>query len=130
MNPKHTVDHRAVVPPSPTTPAVLRHQRFYASPLDVGEAEGHRGKERYRRCCGLRRLREVAGHSRSKKEIALGGVAALGNRLMGPAPQRPSQPELPLFFGTCHGQDEAPNLRNGRRDQLELTTIPLLASDS
>jgi hypothetical protein len=121
-----------VVPPSPTTASVWKHQRFYSSPLDVGEAGGHRGKERHRRCCGLGLREVVAGHSRSKKKkVALGGVAALGKRLMGPAPQRPSQPELSLFFGTRHSQDEAPNLRNGRRDQLEVTTtIPLLASDS
>lgn len=64
-------------------------------------------------------------------EGTTGAMATLGDRLMGPAPQRPSQPELPLFFGPCHRKDEATNLRNGRRYQLEVaTTIPLLASGS
>jgi hypothetical protein len=64
-------------------------------------------------------------------EGTTGAMATLGERLMGPAPQRPSQPEIPLFFGTRHRKDKATNLRNGRRDQLEVaTTIPLLASGS
>jgi hypothetical protein len=53
------------------------------------------------------------------KKVALGAVATLGNRLMGPAPQRPSQSKPPLFFGPCNRQDEATYLRKGRRDQLE-----------
>jgi hypothetical protein len=57
-------------------------------------------------------------------------VATLGDRLMGPAPQRPSQPEFLLFFRSRHRQDKATYLRNGRRDQLEVATIPLLASGS
>jgi hypothetical protein len=63
-------------------------------------------------------------------EATTGAMAALGDRLMGPAPQRPSQPEIPLFFGPCHRQDKATYLRNGRRDQLKVAMIPLLASGS
>jgi hypothetical protein len=66
----------------------------------------------------------------SSKKVALGGVATLGNRLMGTAPQRPSHSKLPLFFGSCHRLNKATYLCNGRRDQLEVATIPLLASTS
>jgi hypothetical protein len=130
VNPKHPLDHRTVVPPSPTMTSVSGQQRLYASPLDVGQMGGHRrGKGHHRCCCCCGLGLHFIGWSSSKK-VALGGVATLGNRLMGTAPQRPSHSKLPLFFGSCHRQDKATHLRNGRRDQLEVATIPLLASTS
>jgi hypothetical protein len=127
VNPEHPIDHRTVVPPSPTTASVLRQQRLYASPLGVDQTGGHQRGKRHHCCCGLGL--HFIGWSSSKK-VALGDAATLGNRLMGPAPQRPSQPEFPLFFRSRHRQDKATYLRNSRRDQLEVATIPLLASGS
>src|SRR3712207_4061379 len=59
-------------------------------------------------------------------------MAAPGHRLVSPAPQRPSQPEDSLLFGSSHRQDHSPDLRYGRWDQLGVeilwVEIPPLAT--
>ena len=67
----------------PATGSVSWQQRLYARPLGVGEAGGHRRQRWHRGGCGLG-LRP-AGWSRPE-QVALCGVAALGDRLMGAAP--------------------------------------------
>src|SRR5215211_468577 len=83
--PKHPLDHLTVVPPRPTTTSVSGQQRLYASPLSVGQTGGLRRGKGHRCCCRLKM--HFIGWSSSKK-VTLGGVATLGNRLMGAAPQR------------------------------------------
>ena len=46
------------------------------------------------------------------------GVAAGGDRLVGPAPPRPAEPERPALRGFAHGEHQPPHLRHRERDQL------------
>jgi hypothetical protein len=45
-------------------------------------------------------------------------MAASGDRLMGPPPARPGEPEAPSFRCVSQGQHESTDLGHGQRDEL------------
>ena len=107
-HPQDADEHGPVVVGRPPRHGLLRWQhRRDTLPLGVGQPH----LDRARRWCG------AGGWWGRPAERAPRGVAAGSDRLVGPSPSGPTEPERPLLRGLAHGQDQPVHLRHRERDQ-------------
>ena len=107
-HPQDAGEHRAVIVARPSPCRLLRREdRRDAMPLGVGQPR----LDHWRWRSG------AGGRWGLPAECATCGVRASGDRLVGPAPPRPPEPEGPALRGIAHGQDQPTHLWHRERDQ-------------
>ena len=108
-----------VVARSPGRGLLRWEQRLDQVPLGVGQP---RLDHRRWRCSAREGQGSLTGDTPR-------GVTARGNRLVGPAPPRPCEPERPLLGGFAQSQDQPAHLRHRERNQVGINA-PFWANSS
>jgi len=134
---QYAAEHLSVIASGASLAWLLpRQQRSNALPLGVGENTSFlvsvNGRRRGATFVGIGWIGAASSTSIMVGGMMLGGVllvpmaslvATFGHGLVGSTKQRPSQPKLPVIFGTHHRTDQSPFLHSAKFAITEFSEV-------